>query len=75
MHPLEELQRLKLRGTPELIKKYFTARTINASSVRQISNAQVHKCTGALKNSKIKQIFKEREKKLRPKVPQGFGYL
>jgi hypothetical protein len=39
--------------------------------MRQISTTQAHKCTSALKNQKIKQIFKEKAKKLRPRMSQG----
>ena len=75
MHPIEELQRLELRAGPELIKKYFTSKRINASSIRLISTAQVHKCATVLKNTKIKQIFKEKAKKLRLRAAKGFGCL
>ena len=75
MHPIEDLQRLELSANPELIKKYFTAKTINASSVRLISTSQVHKCTIVLKSAKIKQIFKEKAKKLRLRAATGFGCL
>jgi hypothetical protein len=75
MHPMEDLQRLQLRGSSELIRNYFTAKAINASSVRQISIAQVHKCTSALRHYKIKQIFKEKAKRLRSKPIQGDGCL
>ncbi len=37
----------------------------------QISTTQVHKCTSVLKNQKIKQIFKEKAKKLRPRMFHG----
>jgi hypothetical protein len=75
MHPIEELQRLALKGSPELIRKYFTAKTTNASSVRLICAAQVHKSTAVLRSAKIKQIFKEKAKKLRPKAAAGLSYL
>lgn len=75
IHPLQELRRLQLKGNAEFIKKYFTAKAINASSVRQISTAQAHKCNGVIKNPKIKQIFKEKGKKLRPRATEGDGYM
>jgi hypothetical protein len=39
--------------------------------MRQISTTQAHKCTAVLKNPKIKHIFKERAKKLRPRMAPG----
>ena len=39
--------------------------------MRHISTTQIHKCTAVLKNPKIKHIFKEKVKKLRPRMVPG----
>jgi hypothetical protein len=63
-HPLEELEDLRLRGTPQQIKNYFTNRNINAFTLRQISTSQLQKSEGSLRTHKLKQILKEKGKKL-----------
>lgn len=64
MHPLPELEQLKQRAATHLIKAYFTSRTLNSSALRTITHAQLTKCTAALKGAKLKQIYKDRVRRV-----------
>lgn len=52
------------KGNPDLIRNYFTNKSINGSTLRHISNTQIHKFNNTLRNNKLKMIYKEKAKKL-----------